>query len=96
MLKHVVPPSNVDALNQPSVYPLLGPERAEAVADALYEIGKDLFHRKQYDAAVDWLNCSLHSLETAESEGLRPDAAELKLSILSYSGKSVSNKSSKI
>lgn len=60
----------------------LGPSTAESLADVLYEIGKDLLHRKQLESAVRWLERSLDVLGEQDLEKLGPDAGELRLSIM--------------
>jgi tetratricopeptide (TPR) repeat protein len=54
----------------------------EELADALYEIGKDLFARKQYEVAVRWIERAYDALSEQEFERLSDDAGELKLAIM--------------
>ena len=60
----------------------LGPAPAESLADLLYEIGKDLLHKKQLESAVRWLERSLDVLGEQDLEKLSRDAGELRLSIM--------------
>lgn len=60
----------------------LGPSTAESLADLLYEIGKDLLHKKQLESAVRWLERSLDVIGEQDLEKLSPDAGELRLSIM--------------
>lgn len=62
------------------------PTSAEACADALYEIGKDLFARKQFDHATRWLDRSYHTLCEQELEFLSENAGELRLSVMQLLG----------
>jgi hypothetical protein len=55
---------------------------AEELADALYEIGKDIYAKKQYNVAVCWLERAYDALSEQELERLSDDAGELRLSIM--------------
>lgn len=51
----------------------------EEFADALYEIGRDLASRKEYDMATKWLERALDVLSEQDLEHLSDDANELKM-----------------
>jgi hypothetical protein len=55
---------------------------AEEFADALFEIGKDLFTKTQFEVAVRWLERAHDVLGEQELERLSDDAGELRLSIM--------------
>jgi tetratricopeptide (TPR) repeat protein len=55
---------------------------AESLADVLYEMGKDLFQKQQYQLAVKWLERSLEVLNGQELDRLSIDASELRTSIM--------------
>jgi hypothetical protein len=55
---------------------------AEGLADALYEIGKDLVGKKQAEIAVRWLERAHDALGEQHLERLSDDAGELRLSIM--------------
>lgn len=61
------------------------------LADLLFEIGRDLFRRNEFQEAVKWLDRSLTILTRQELEEMGPDAGELKLSTLSYLGLFLAN-----
>lgn len=87
MVKHVYLFSALSAPIQPLQPRCLNPEQAEAVADVFYEIGRDLFQKNTYDIAAKWLERSLDVLSGPDVEISRPDAGELRLSVLSYLGR---------
>jgi hypothetical protein len=58
------------------------PASAEELADALFEMGKDLFMKKQYESAVRWLGRAYDALGEQELARLTDDAVELRLSIM--------------
>ncbi|KAK7183868.1 hypothetical protein PSPO01_10204 [Paraphaeosphaeria sporulosa] len=55
---------------------------AESVADLLYEIGKDMLSKKEYEAAIRWLERAYDILGDQSPEMLSAEAGELKLSIM--------------
>ena len=55
---------------------------AESLADVLYEMGKDLLHKQQYQLAVKWLDRSYEVLNSQELDRLSIDASELRTSIM--------------
>lgn len=55
---------------------------AESLADVLYEMGKDLLHKKQYELAAKWLERAVDVLAGQELDRLSRDASELRMSIL--------------
>ena len=61
---------------------LFDPNTAESLADTLYEIGKDLLLKKQYEMASKWLERALEALTGQELDRLSMDASELRMSIL--------------
>ena len=61
---------------------IFDPNTAESLADILYEIGKDLLKRKQYELAAKWLERALEVLMGQELDRLSMDASELKTSIV--------------
>ncbi|OCK77725.1 SPO22-domain-containing protein [Lepidopterella palustris CBS 459.81] len=60
----------------------LDPATAENLSDLLYEIGKDMLHKKNYEMAVKWLGRSHDVLGEQDLEKLSVDAGELRLSIM--------------
>lgn len=58
------------------------PSSAQEFADTLYEIGKDLFAKKQYETAVRWLGRAYDVLSEQEQELLSDNAIELRLAIM--------------
>ncbi|KAI1006471.1 hypothetical protein K3495_g1756 [Podosphaera aphanis] len=62
--------------------PSLDPNMAENLADVLYEMGRDLFNKRQYRMAVKWLNRAFEVINGQELDKLSKDASELRLSIL--------------
>lgn len=55
---------------------------SEELADTLFEIGKDLLSKKQYETSATWLQRALDVLQETTPENLSADAAELQLCIL--------------
>jgi hypothetical protein len=62
------------------------PALTENLADALYEIGKGLFGRKQFDMAVRWLERAHDILSEQELEHLSDNGGELRLAIMQLLG----------
>ncbi|KAI9792395.1 MAG: hypothetical protein M1816_002279 [Peltula sp. TS41687] len=60
----------------------LGPAVAENLADILYEMGKDLLQKKQYEMATKWLERSLDALSCQDLDRLSADAGDLRMSII--------------
>lgn len=61
---------------------VLDPTTAEKLADLLYEIGRDLMQKKQYELAVTWLERSYDVLSGQNLELLSPDVGDLRLSVM--------------
>jgi hypothetical protein len=59
---------------------------AESVADLLYEMGKDLLSKCDYDATTRWLERAYDILGEQSLEMLSAEAGELKLSIMQSIG----------
>lgn len=55
---------------------------AESLADVLYEIGKGLLGKQQYQMAVKWLDRAFEVLTGQELDRLSMDASELRISII--------------
>ncbi|KAF2712150.1 SPO22-domain-containing protein [Pleomassaria siparia CBS 279.74] len=60
----------------------IAPSTAETLADLLFEIGKDLLKKRNYELAVRWLERSYDAIGEQELEMLGPEAGELRLSIM--------------
>lgn len=60
----------------------LDPDTAENLSDLLFEIGKDLFKKKQYEMASKWLERASNVLTAQELEKLSTDATNLRTSII--------------
>jgi hypothetical protein len=60
----------------------LTPKSAETLADLLYEIGKDSFEKRNYEAAIRWLERAYDTLGEQDMELLSPEASELRLSTM--------------
>ncbi|KAF2190807.1 SPO22-domain-containing protein [Zopfia rhizophila CBS 207.26] len=58
------------------------PSTAENMVDLLYEMGKDLLGKRNYELAVRWLERAHDVLGEQGLENLSPDAGELRLSIM--------------
>lgn len=67
----------------------LDPQTAEEMADALYEMGKELFHKLQFQISVKWLERAYTILESQELDKLSMDACELRTSIIQMSVKAL-------
>ena len=59
---------------------------AETLADLLYEIGKDLHTKSNFDRASRWLENAYQVIVSHEIETLSADSTELKLSIMHLLG----------
>jgi hypothetical protein len=60
----------------------LTPTSAEALADLLYEIGKDTLTKCNYESAIRWLERAYDILGEQNLEMLSPEASELRLTIM--------------
>ncbi len=67
----------------------LDPNTAENLADLLFEIGRELLGKKQYELAVKWLERAYSVLESQELDKLSTDATELRTSIIQCSVKAL-------
>lgn len=54
----------------------------ENIADLLYEMGKDLLGKRNYELAVKWLERAYDVLGERNLEDLGPEIGELRLSIM--------------
>ena len=61
---------------------IFDPPTAESLADILYEMGKELLHKKQYKIATKWLERALDIITGQDLDRLSMDASELKMSIV--------------
>lgn len=61
----------------------LGPAMAETLADLLYEMGKEMLEKKQYELAVRWLERAYDTVAEQDLERMSADAGELRLCIMS-------------
>lgn len=68
---------------------LLDPSTAESLADLLFEMGRELLGRKQFDLAVKWLDRAFAVLNSQELDRLSSDASELRTSIIQCSVKAL-------
>ena len=59
---------------------------AEALADLLFEVGRDLLRRRDYHRAVKWLEKSHDVLTAQEPDKLSQDTVELKFSVMHHLG----------
>lgn len=59
---------------------------AESLADLLYEMGKDLMGKRNYELAIRWLERGYDVLGEQDLETLGPEAGELRLSIMQTMG----------
>lgn len=59
----------------------LDPAVAEDLSDILFEVGRDLFRKKDFDMAVKWLTRADEIINSQELERLSREAIELRLSI---------------
>lgn len=62
----------------------LAPDTAVVLTDTLFEIGRDVFRKRQYEDAVKWLNRAFTVIGERGLEELDHDAVELRLSIMNY------------
>ncbi|EOD44726.1 putative zip4 protein [Neofusicoccum parvum UCRNP2] len=62
----------------------LAPDIADMLTDTLFEIGKDLFDKRQYEDAVKWLDWAFTAIEQRNLEELDHDAVELRLATLNF------------
>jgi hypothetical protein len=60
----------------------ISPSTAENLADLMYEIGKDLLKKRNYELAVRWLERAHDMIGEQELEMLSPEAGELRLSVI--------------
>jgi hypothetical protein len=60
----------------------LDPDTAESLADLLYEMGRELLDKKDYELSSKWLGRAYQVLAGQELEMLSSDASELRLSII--------------
>ena len=67
----------------------LKPSTAEHLADLFYEMGKDLFGKRNYELAVRWLERAHDVLTEQDLETLSSEAGELRLSIMQSIGSCV-------
>lgn len=67
----------------------LDPSTAESLADLLFEMGRELLGKKQFDLAVKWLDRAFAVLNTQELDRLSSDASELRTSIIQCSVKAL-------
>lgn len=58
------------------------PNTAESLADALFEIGKDLLKSEQHQMAVKWLERAYDVIDGQALDRLSTDAGELRISIM--------------
>ncbi|KAE8452848.1 hypothetical protein EG329_013120 [Mollisiaceae sp. DMI_Dod_QoI] len=61
---------------------LFDPYTAESLADVLYEMGKDLLGKKEYQLSSKWLDRAYNVLNRQELDKLSIDASELRISII--------------
>lgn len=64
---------------------------AENVSDLLYEIGKGLLEKRNYELGARWLERAYDILEEQDLEMLSAEAGELRLSIMQSIGQSRSS-----
>ena len=62
------------------------PSTAENLADLLFEMGRELLEKKNYELAVKWLERAHGLIGEQELEILSHDAGELRLSIMQSMG----------
>lgn len=62
---------------------------AEDVADLIYEMGRDFLGKRDYEAAVLWLERAYDILGEHDLEALSAEAGELRLSIMQSIGMSI-------
>lgn len=59
---------------------------AESIADLLYEMGRDLLGKNDYEGATRWLERAFDVLQEQSLEVLSAEAGELKMSIMQNIG----------
>lgn len=62
------------------------PATIEGLVDLLFELGRDLWHKKDFVNAVAWLERAYDALALRELDAMSLDAAELRCSIMHYLG----------
>lgn len=67
----------------------LDPSTAESLADLLFEMGKELLGKKQFNLAAKWLDRAFTVLNSQELDKLSLDASELRTSIIQCSVKAL-------
>jgi hypothetical protein len=67
----------------------IDPHTAESLADVLYEMGKDLLGKQQFELAIKWLERAFDIMDGQELDILSMDASELRQSILQSSVKAL-------
>lgn len=67
----------------------LDPSTAESLADLLFEMGRELLGKRQFELAVKWLERAFHVLSSQELDKLSIDASELRTSIIQCSVKAL-------
>lgn len=60
----------------------LTPSSAETLADLLFEMGKDSLTKRDYEAAIRWLERAYDTLGEQDMEVLSPEASDLRLSTM--------------
>lgn len=64
----------------------LTPSSAEILADLLYEMGRGLLVKRDYELAIRWLERAYDVLSEQDAEALSPETGELRLSIMQSIG----------
>lgn len=59
---------------------------AESLADVMYEMGRDLLSKRNYELAVRWLERAYDVLGEQDMEVLGPEAGELRQGIMQTIG----------
>ncbi|PVH94353.1 SPO22-domain-containing protein [Periconia macrospinosa] len=62
--------------------PVFTPANAENISDLLYEVGRGLLEKRNYELSARWMERAHDILEEQELEMLSPEAGELRLSIM--------------
>ncbi|KAL0258929.1 sporulation-specific protein 22 [Diplodia seriata] len=62
----------------------LAADTVDMLTDTLFEIGRDMFSKRQYEDAVRWLDRAYDLIGERNVEELDHDAVELRLSILNF------------
>ncbi|KAL1647429.1 sporulation-specific protein 22 [Diplodia intermedia] len=62
----------------------LAADTADMLTDTLFEIGRDMFSKRQYEDAVRWLDRAYDLIGERNIEELDHDAVELRLAILNF------------